>query len=268
MRSTINTKPASRLALALLAALLAGCSQTPAKLPFAALAPAAKAPGSGSAKTPGRSRPPPRRAEMAFAGGSLQLAAPQGYCFDQSSSRAEADGGFALIAHCSRVSGNGWFGARRAAVMTASIGPAVQGAAAPQARDIAAMFPAAKLLESRSGQLLPLVRLRGTRPAIAGASAEHWRGAFVLDRHLVALALYAPDGSPALGSQGAALLNELAHRSLEGSARLPDPGRAGRNPPRSTAAAAPALRPLPRPGPAAKAGKKRGLRQRIAGLFQ
>ena len=76
-------------------------------------------------------------------------------------------------------------------------------------------------------------------------------------------------GSRALGSHGAALLNEVTHRTLEAST-LPELEEAqAAQPP----AAAAALRPQPRPaGPAAGGGapetrKKRGLRQRIAGLF-
>lgn len=207
---------------------------------------------------------------MSFANGGVLLAAPESYCFDRRSSTPEDGGGFALIAHCSRLEGRGWFGARKAAVLTASIGPARQDAPAPQASDIAAMFPGARLLESREDQLLPLVRLEFPQAVAKGASPVHWRGAFVLDRHLIALALYAPEGSRALGSHGAALLNELTHRTLEAST-LPALDQAQTAP---SAAAGTALRPQPRPAApdtAAQAPaprKIRGLGRRIAGLFQ
>ncbi|WP_254695094.1 hypothetical protein [Leisingera sp. NJS201] len=247
-------------AAALAGLALAGCSPAPTGMSFAARV----------------SGPAPRLSGqvMSFAGGGVLLAAPETFCFDRRSSTADDSGGFALITHCSRLDRNRWFGSRNAAVLTASIGPAQQDAAAPQAADIVAMFPGATLLETRDDQLLPLVRLEFPEAVAEGASPVHWRGAFVLDRHLVALALYAPEGSRALGGQGAALLNEVTHRSLEAST-LPDLEEAGAVLPKGPRQS---LRPLARPAAAAAGApetgatpalrKKRGLSQRIAGLFQ
>ncbi|UWQ83208.1 hypothetical protein [Leisingera caerulea] len=247
---------AGAIAAALAAAVLTACSPAPQGLSFAARDAGLIPRQDGQV--------------MSFANGGVLLAAPESYCFDRRSSAPEDGGGFALIAHCSRLEGRGWFGARKAAVLTASIGPASQNALAPRASDIAAMFPGARLLESREDQLLPLVRLEFPQAVAKGASPVHWRGAFVLDRHLIALALYAPEGSRALGSHGAALLNEVTHRTLEAST-LPPLEQAQAAPP---AAAAPALRPRPRPAApetadqAAGPRKIRGLGRRIAGLFQ
>ncbi|KIC35893.1 hypothetical protein RA26_16175 [Leisingera sp. ANG-M7] len=240
---------------------VAGCSPAPQGMPFASRT-ASQAPQAGMQV-------------MSFGGGDVLLAAPGAYCFDRRSSQTDKDGGFALLAHCSRMGRQNWFGARKSAVLTASIGPAKPAAAAPQAADIAAMFPDAKVLETREDQLLPLVKLEFPGAVADSASPVHWRGAFVLDRHLVALALYAPEGSRALGGHGAALLNEMTHRTLEAST-LPSLETAAVPPRPVSAAPAPGLRPQPRPAelqaPAAdsaeETGKKRGLRQRIAGLFQ
>ncbi len=245
-------------AAAVLAALaLAGCSPAPKSMSFAAR-------DAGQAQSP-------LGQVMSFAGGGVLLAAPESYCFDRRSSTADETGGFALMAPCSRLHRNRSFGSRNAAVLTASIGPAEQDALAPQAADIVAMFPGATLLETRNDQLLPLVRLEFPEAVAEGASPVHWRGAFVLDRHLVALALYAPEGSRALGRQGAALLNEVTHRTLEAST-LPDLEAAGAVLPKGPRQS---LRPLARPAAAAAETaatparrKKRGLGQRIAGLFQ
>ena len=243
-------------AIGLSGLVLAGCGQSTSSLSFAARD-ADQAPRlSGQV--------------MSFAGGDVLLAAPDAYCFDRRSSKAADDGGFALMAMCNRLDRRNWFGTRKAAVMTASIGPAVQDAAAPQAKDIMAMFPEAKHLETLEDQLLPLVKLEYSGAVAEGASPVHWRGAFVLDRHLIALALYAPEGSRALESQGAALLNEVTHRTLEVST-FPDLEKAASP---SAAAPGPALRPQARPetGKAAAEApatrQKRGLRRRIAGLFQ
>lgn len=272
---TNKIRPAA-LVLLPLTLLLAGCGGTPHKLSFAALGPE-----SLSTRPAPRAQPQPKGPVLSMAGGAVQLAAPADYCFDTSSSKLNAGGGFVLMAHCSRTHGNGWFAARNAPVLTASVGPADKRAVAPQATDIAALFPHAKVLKTRNDQLLPLVLLEAPKSVAAGASPVHWRGAFVLDQHLVALALYAPKDSPALGPQGAALLNETTHRTLEASS-LPPLEEARSSPPAATPRAAVTttaapLRPRPRPASMRSAEtntdptpkrRKRGLGQRIAGLFQ
>lgn len=248
-------------AIVLAALALAGCSPSPQGMPFASRT-ASQAPQAGVQV-------------MSFGGGDVLLAAPDAYCFDRRSSQPDKDGGFALLAHCSRMGRQNWFGTRKSAVLTASIGPAKAAATAPQAADIAAMFPDAKVLETREDQLLPLVKLEFPGAVADSASPVHWRGAFVLDRHLVALALYAPEGSRTLGSHGAALLNEMTHRTLEAST-LPSLETAAAAPRPAAAVPAPGLRPQPRPvqmlAQNAKDNteprKKRRLHQRIAGLFQ
>lgn len=253
--------------------LLAGCGGTSHRLPFAALAPDAL-----SEDPAPRNQTQPKGAVMPMAGGAVQLAAPENYCFDKASSKSDAHGGFALMAQCNRGRGLRRFGARNTAVLTASIGPAKQQADAPQTTDIVAMFPRAKVLESRDDQLLPLVLLDAPQAIPAEASPVHWRGAFVLDQHLVALALYAPDGSRALGPQGAALLNETTHRTLEASSLPPvQETRIQTQPaPASAQGASPLLRPRPRPAAfsiaaandaPAPSRRNRGLGRRIAGLF-
>ncbi|OED46915.1 hypothetical protein AB838_18160 [Rhodobacteraceae bacterium (ex Bugula neritina AB1)] len=248
-------------AIALAAFALTGCSLAPQSMPFAARS-ANEAPRAGVQV-------------MSFGDGGVLLAAPAAYCFDRSSSQPEKDGGFALLAHCSRIGRQNWFGASKSAVLTASIGPAKPGAAAPQAADITAMFPDAKVLETSTDQLLPLVKLEFSGAVAEGASPVHWRGAFVLDRHLIALALYAPEGSRTLDSHGAALLNEMTHRTLEAST-LPPQDTANRAPAPAPAvsAAAATLRPQLRPvqaqttNAAPAVQKKRAPRRWIAGLFQ
>ena len=214
---------------------------------------------------------------MSFGGGDVLLAAPDALiAFDRRSSQPDKDGGFALLAHCSRMGRQNWFGARKSAVLTASIGPAKAAATAPQAADIAAMFPDAKVLETREDQLLPLVKLEFPGAVADSASPVHWRGAFVLDRHLVALALYAPEGSRALGSHGAAApeRDDSPHAGGLHPAVAGDRGRAAPRP--AAAVPAPGLRPQPRPVQMlaqntkdnTEPRKKRRLHQRIAGLFQ
>ncbi|WP_405117157.1 hypothetical protein L0Z64_17410 [Phaeobacter sp. BS23] len=77
--------------------------------------------------------------------------------------------------------------------------------------------PGARLLTEREDMMLPLVKLNMPDHRARGASPVHWRGAFVLNDQLVALALYAPGGSRNLGGRGARLLNELTAKTLEAS---------------------------------------------------
>ena len=191
-RKTGKNRPPARRGLPAAAALglllgLAGCGPL--------------APGAGGTQV------------MTLAGGSLRLAAPRGFCIDARSSSASAQGGFALLVPC----GRGWQLGRKGAVLTAAAGPAAADATAPDAEDIAAMFARAEVLERREDGPLPLVRLKYPGHTAKGASPVHWRGAFVIEGHLVALALYAPAGSPALGPRGARLLEELTTATLAAS---------------------------------------------------
>ncbi|MFW8594012.1 hypothetical protein [Cribrihabitans neustonicus] len=205
---------------------------------------------------------------MQMAGGSLRLAAPEGFCIEPRSSSATASGGFALLVPC----GHSWQPGRKGAVLTAAAGPAAAGTATPSASDIAAMFPGAELQESRTGGPLPLVRLKHAGYTAKGASPVHWRGAFVLEGHLVALALYAPEGSRALGSHGARLLEQLTRATLAASAEPEPQGNdkavaAPEEPPQQTANL---LRPRAHPrrlGPAA-AAPSAGFAARIAAWFR
>lgn len=229
----------------------------------------------------------PALSQARFADGEVVLVAPPGHCVDPSMLRQEADGGFALLPRCNLLQGPSWFGRNRAALITATIGPAKK-SGAPSTIDLARTAAGAKLLYYDNNGMLPLVRLHwpghgatGTGAA-SGASAEHWRGAFVLNDHLVVLALYAPEGSDLLGDPGAALLSEMTRLTLEASLidHTPEPQA-------DVSAAqlvAPALRPRSRPvsemtdldqsrpddlsAPNAEPRQKLSLRRRIAGLFQ
>ncbi|MFW8633442.1 hypothetical protein [Cribrihabitans pelagius] len=211
---------------------------------------------------------------MQMAGGSLRLAPPQGFCVEPRSSSATASGGFALLVPC----GRNWQPGRKGAVLTAAAGPAAPGTEAPSARDIAAMFPGAELQASRTRGPLPLVRLKHPAYTAKGASPVHWRGAFVMEGYLVALALYAPEGSRALGPRGAELLEELTRATLAASA---EPAPQGEAPEAAAPAEAPEqtaylLRPRahPRrraPSPAATSfasGPTTNFAARIAGWFR
>ncbi|WP_122072168.1 hypothetical protein [Pseudophaeobacter sp. EL27] len=224
------------------------------------------------------------KTQAQFAKGQVTLVAPQGHCIDATMLRQEATGGFALLPRCNLLHGTQLFGRNRAAVITATIGPA-QGAAAPSTTELAQTAEGARLLYYDDKGLLPLVRLQWPGHSAmggSGASDEHWRGAFVVNNHLVVLALYAPEGSNLLGAAGAKLLTDMTRRSQKASLQAaPQPAAISarednvRRP--AQQAASPTTRPKARPGSQAGASdpalspavtQKLSLRRRIGGLFR
>ncbi|OIQ43990.1 MAG: hypothetical protein BM558_09650 [Roseobacter sp. MedPE-SW] len=227
------------------------------------------------------------KTQAQFAQGKVTLVAPSGHCLDLTMLRQEAQGGFALLPRCNLIHGNRLFGRNRAAVITATIGPA-KGAEVPTTAELAKSAEGATLLYYEDKGLLPLVRLKWPGHSAmggSGASEEHWRGAFVVNDHLVVLALYAPEGSALLGPVGAELLTEMTRRSQKASTKAePKPeavsARRATTPPMAQETPASSIRPKSRPT-TQRAGsgstlpkaseapvEKLSLRRRIGGLFR
>ena len=247
-----------------LCALLSACGQVPG--------------GGFSFAAPGGTGTPSRLTEVRMQGAEVVLAAPRGYCFDPKMLRRDAADGFALLPRCDLLGGPGFFGSRNAGVITATIGELPAKGRAPSVSDLADSTPGAHIVARRENGPLPLVKLDMPGHSAAGASPEHWRGAMVLEGHVIVLALYAPAKSPLLTERGAALLEQMAELTREASRPEPAPEEvAQRAPadrsPRRTASGA--LRPLARPdarashagAPEGDSGGKLSLRKRIAGLF-
>ena len=191
-------------------ALLASCSSD-ARLPFAAFG-SERAFSSNKAAT-----------QVSFANGGVQLVAPKGFCIDKSWIRRTKQTGFALMARCDMLGSPGRHSNRAPAVITATIGPLSSQGTAPTLDQLAKVAPGANLLQSRDDLMLPLVQLDHGDHGVPGAAPQHWRGGFALNNHLLALALYAPEGNVNLTDQGAFLLNDLTRRTLEASLQLDDP---------------------------------------------
>ncbi|AJE45257.1 hypothetical protein [Celeribacter indicus] len=136
----------------------------------------------------------PRRVTLVQSG--LSVEGPAGFCVDTASVRDTAEGGFVLLAQCTRATGGGG-----PALLTLSVSPplAAPGAFAP-AR-LAEFFATAegravlsragradtvRVLESRSGEGAFLLHARDTAPPpIAGLDDDYWRVLFVLDGRLM-----------------------------------------------------------------------------------
>ncbi len=135
-----------------------------------------------------------------MAQGQVRLAAPDGYCIDRRSLRAR----FALLGRCDTLGVQGFFSDKDLAIITASTLPVDAGTVSPDAAALSAQGDVVST-DERGG--LPLVQLRDTNGRrIDGVSDTYWRTAIVLNDQLVSFVLYAPPGSPALGQDGARLL--------------------------------------------------------------
>ena len=110
---------------------------------------------------------------------------------------------FALLGRCDTLGVDGFFNDRDLAIITASTLPVAAGTVSPDAAALSAQGEVVST-EERGG--LPLVRLRDANNQIEGVGDTYWRTAIVLNDQLVSFVLYAPPGSPALGRDGARLL--------------------------------------------------------------
>jgi hypothetical protein len=134
-----------------------------------------------------------------MARGAVTLAMPQGYCLDPESVTSR----FALAARCDTLGVDGFFAQWDLALVTVSLtrfdGEEVNAAAAEAGGEILRE-------ETRDG--VAFARMRGDAP-LDGVSDVHWRAATVINGQLLGLALYAPDGSAVLETDGARLLADI-----------------------------------------------------------
>jgi hypothetical protein len=165
-----------------------------------------------------------------FGEGQLVLAAPNGFCFDSQMEQHTSAGGFALLTRCDRMRGARRLGRGAGVILTASVGSVATNTAVPSAAALHKAFARAHsnvlLLERHEDAQMPLVKLHmQPAPTTPGASPTHWRGAFVQNSHMVAVALYAPTGSHYLGNHGAELIRDFirASRSATELAQISTP---------------------------------------------
>lgn len=198
-----------RVAALLLAALtLAGCDEATG-LPFA---------GEFGAQSDEDAHA--RMAQVRLGAGEIVLAAPEGYCFDRRSVRRSGSEGFAMMARCDTLGVRGFFGTQPLAIVTVTTAPWTPGDKLPTTADIARSAGSAKVLDTARGEGLVLARLPDGPKPLDDVSSTHWRGVFLVGRHMVAVGLYAPEGSRALGRDGARLLTGLSARTRSASATL------------------------------------------------
>ncbi|MEM8728641.1 MAG: hypothetical protein AAGF79_01895 [Pseudomonadota bacterium] len=179
--------------------------------------------------TVGRSAPggvtAPRQTAAVIADGRVALRAPNGFCVDAStiSDTGVAGGSFAMLARCSRLSAQAspiTLAGQSAAVITVTTRPWTGSETVITSQTLAATYPSDAVLDIRTDTPVAMIKASG-RPAAPGLDDIHWRSAFVVNRQLVVLGLFASEGSRALGSSGANTLGQFARRTRSASLQLP-----------------------------------------------
>ncbi|WP_350130408.1 hypothetical protein [Roseovarius sp.] len=153
--------------------------------------------------------------------GDVVVRGPAGYCIDRRTLRRDRDGGFVLLASCESLSGLRGHGVEPV-LMTISVMPDAPGATRPTPGEIAALMAPAKVIAAHETTDVTLVHFAsGGDGVLDGGDARHWRGGMLLNGHLIALALYAREGSPMAGKDGRALLTDLARSIRRASPSRP-----------------------------------------------
>lgn len=149
--------------------------------------------------------------QVTLFGGDVVVTGPRGYCIDKPSLRRGGGGAaFVLIASCESLTGQPGT-VVEPAVMTVSVVPDSQGVTPPSAADIAAPVAGARILHSDDGDTLSLVHFaEGGDTLLPGGDPRHWRGAMLINGHVVGLAVYGPAGGAASGDFGRTLIEALA----------------------------------------------------------
>lgn len=170
-----------------------------------------------------------------FEAGRISLVPPKGYCIDKRSVRDRNGAGFALIARCDMLGRRGIQSGHDLALISVTIG-AQSAAETPSIADLKGSADGATILEEMNKGGLPMIRLQTDSLDLDGAAEQHWRAAFALNGHLVALALYAPENNVPLTRKAMSLLESLVSRTRAAS-KMPVPEKAD----------LPNLRPVARP---------------------
>ncbi|MEM6588513.1 MAG: hypothetical protein AAF641_08710 [Pseudomonadota bacterium] len=149
--------------------------------------------------------------------GDVVVVGPPGYCIDKKSMRNRKAQGFVMLASCEALSGLRGQEVEPV-IMTLTVLPDRAGTTRPSADAVAASMPDLPVLDSVNLNELSLVHFAsGGNVAFEGKDPRHWRGALAINGHLIGLALYARQGSPAVGEDGQSLLVSLAQNTKANS---------------------------------------------------
>ncbi|SIS55903.1 hypothetical protein SAMN05421759_101416 [Roseivivax lentus] len=162
-----------------------------------------------------------------IADGDVIVAGPFGYCVDPTTVESGRTRGFVVLASCNILSDGASGAAVPPALITVTVGPEERRVAEPDAETLARLAKA-PLLEARSAEGLTLAYLgQGGDTLFEGGDPQYWRGAFLLGKRLIGLAIYAPADSGIEDRDGARLLQETYERIRAASPALGQPVSAG-----------------------------------------
>ncbi len=247
---TMKRRPACRGRLLCVAAVLAltmplsGCIS-----PLAGGAGASFASSGGDEGFDAPARKVRARAEMVR--GAVVVQGPKGYCIDAKSlTSGGVSGGFALLASCESLLGRPAERPVLPALMTVSVLPYSLKPVQPRAHEMAAALAPHRALDQINGDGLTVVHLATGGEALSPkVDPKHWRGAMVINGHMIGLAVYAPKGSDLSGKDGLDLLGKLAETLREASPLETAAARPLKMRARAAAPAPDSALPRPQPKP-------------------
>ncbi len=159
-----------------------------------------------------------RKARLAR--GNVVVAPPAGYCVDGDSLR-DRSSGFALVAPCSLLTAKARANDVPPALMTVATN---RGKELPKAMELASELPDAVIIDAIDGKGITLLHLDGAVPSMmANADSRHWRGVISVNGYLVALGLFAENGSPLTGKEGIVAITTLAENIRAQSPQVSEP---------------------------------------------
>ena len=171
----------------------------------------------------------PKRTDVSLAGGALNVQGPNGFCVSSNGLKTRANGSFAILARCDLLGQSRQSEGQPRAVITVTTAPSAE--PAPDAQALAGLVPGAEVLQTAGDAEFPLALFSGAPKVSELVSAVHWRGSFSHNGQLVLLSLYAPEGSPALDSEGADILSAVANKTRAASTIQRPKGAAANRPP-------------------------------------
>lgn len=152
--------------------------------------------------------------------GEVVVRGPDGYCIDRKSMRKSKSNGFVLLASCESLSGVRGHEVEPV-IMTLAVLPGQTSVGTPTAAEIARSMTPVPVVKRMDFDDLSLVQFAtGGENALPNGDPRHWRGAMVLNGHLIGLALYARKGSAVAGNDGSEMLVELARKTRASSPTL------------------------------------------------
>lgn len=155
--------------------------------------------------------------QVVFFGGNVIVTGPAGYCIDSDSVQRKGSARFALLAGCANL-GRASAANVTPAIVTVSVLPQSRVAQQPTADRLAAPWAHAGVLRKIEGDDISLIQLaRGGDALLPGGDPRHWRGAMMINGHLIGFAAYGGAGSAVAGDAGRDVLIATAKAMLAAS---------------------------------------------------